>query len=246
MDTLSTLIQDSLAQTAAPNGAQNFLDIIGLAGGFQWPILLVFILGLGALMNTLVKLYQDGRESKVLRAMEIEALKTKDFRDAADAEGGSIYHLLLQGLVKRTKVDAGPAVMERTVSGIMQSAQESLALTHKLVAYCSSAAGGLGLAGTLVGIYSSFAAAGTDPNSVFVGISLALVSTLLGVAASLILEAADTAVNRFTTKYMAHGRGWGEEVGLRLSALQQTSQRIRTSKRTTTKRTTAKRAAKKS
>ena len=41
-------------------------------------------------------------------------------------------------------------------------------------------------AGTLVGMYTIFSAAGTDPQTVYVGISLALVSTLLGVAVSLL------------------------------------------------------------
>ena len=220
-DTLSSI------GSADPSAAQNIIDIIGLAGGFQWPILFVFVLGLGALMNTLVRLYLDDRQSKSLRAMNTGSMKTEDFRAAAQVKGETIYHRLMRRLVRRTQFTSDYGGLLKTVGAAVSVEQESFALTNRLVTYCSSAAGGLGLAGTLVGMYSSFAAAGTDPNTVYVGISLALVSTLLGVAASLILEAAETFVNRYASKRLAKGRAWGEDMCARLSYLSGSSQQIR-------------------
>ena len=228
------LIQDStaLAQTVSdPSAARNILDIIGLAGGFQYPILIVFVLGIGSLMHTLVRIYQDKRQATALLNLDLGYVKTADLRSAAELSGQSIYHLLLRGLVQRTQVDSDHTALTRTVTGILRSEQEASGLTHKVVDYCSSAAGGLGLAGTMVGIYSTFSAGSTDPSTLFVGIALALISTLLGVAASLILEAADTFVSRYATKYHAHGREWGEAVAMRLSQLRQASLRVRRSKK---------------
>ena len=210
-----------MIQTATEG--QNLLDLIGLAGGFQWPILFVFVLGLGTLMNTLVRLFNDSRQSTTLRGLDIKTMKTQDFRDLAEQSGESIYHSLLRKITRRSKFTSDHGSLVKSVGLVMQVQHESLQLTHKLVTYCSSAAGGLGLAGTLVGMYSSFAAAGTDPNSVYVGISLALVSTLLGVAASLLLETAETFVSRYATRQFASGRDWGEDVCARLSHLKQIS-----------------------
>jgi len=100
-------------------------------------------------------------------------------------------------------------------------------MANKLVSYCSNSAGALGLAGTLVGMYSSFSAAGTDPNSVYVGISLALVSTLLGVAVSLLLETAETIVSRFAGKQLSMSRSWGDDVSARMADLMRASKEIR-------------------
>ncbi len=217
----TTQAQDTLASASDPSAAQNILDIIGLAGGFQWPILLVFVLGLAALMNTLVRLYHDGVQSKSLRNMDTDSMEARDFQSEAEKPGQSIYHNLLQRLLRRSQFTSDHGGLLKTVGAVISDQQESFSLTNKLVTYCSSAAGGLGLAGTLVGMYSSFAAAGTDPNTVYVGISLALVSTLLGVAASLILEAAETFVSRYAGKHLAKGRAWGENVATRMSYLGQ-------------------------
>ncbi len=213
----------SMVVTQSSDGGQNLLDLIGLAGGFEWPILFVFVLGLGALMNMLVRVFNDNRQSKELRAMDIESMKADDIRKIADKPGQSIYHSLLRGITLRAKFTSDHGSLLKSVAVTIQTQQESIQLTNKLVTYCSSAAGGLGLAGTLVGMYSSFAAAGTDPNSVYVGISLALVSTLLGVAASLVLETAETFVSRYASREFTHGRQWGEDLCARLSHLKHTS-----------------------
>jgi len=226
----TTTIDTLLTTMSEAGGGQSILDIIGLAGGFQWPIMFVFVLGLGALMNTLIRLFNDDRESRELRKWEIQNMKTKDFRDAEKQEGQSVYHTLLSRLLQRIEFTSDHGALLKTVSAVIQMQDDRLAMTNKLVTYCSSAAGGLGLAGTLVGMYSSFAAAGTDPSAVYVGISLALVSTLLGVAASLVLEAAETFVTRYAGKQYAISREWGEDLCARMSHLMKSSNRIRTPK----------------
>lgn len=229
-------VQDSAAlDPLTTESSRSLIDIIGLAGGFQWPIMIVFILGLGALMHTLVRLYQDDRQSRVLREIDLSASKTKDIREAADLPGQSVYHEILKGLARHGKFAPNHASRVQTVAAAVATQQGSFTLTHKLVTYCSGAAGGLGLAGTLVGMYSSFAAAGTDPSTVYAGISLALVSTLLGVAVSLILEAADTFVHRYAAQYLAKGKDWGEEVCVRLSDLARTAARIQASRKSSKK-----------
>lgn len=226
----TTSIDTLLTAMSETGGGQNILDIVGLAGGFQWPILFVFVLGLGALMHTLMRLFNDERESKDLRKWEIQEMKTKDFRDAAKQGGQSVYHTLLSRLLRRIEFTSDHGALLKTVSAVIQMQDDRLAMTNKLVTYCSSASGGLGLAGTLVGMYSSFAAAGTDPSAVYVGISLALVSTLLGVAASLVLEAAETFVSRYAGKQYAVSREWGEDLCARMSHLMKSSNRTRVPK----------------
>jgi len=223
-----TTFVDSVAMNVLQSATegQSILDFIGLAGGFQWPILCVFVLGLGALMNTLVRIFNDGRQSTHLRQLDLDTMKTQDFRNIANQQGESIYHSLLRKITQRARFTSDHGSLLKSVGIVMEVQDKSLQRTNKLVTYCSSAAGGLGLGGTLVGMYSSFAAAGTDPNSVYVGISLALVSTLLGVAASLLLETAETFVSRYATAQFAEGREWGEDVCARLSHLKQTASLI--------------------
>jgi len=224
-DTTTTFL-DSLTQAleqSSGGGAQSLLDIIGLAGGFQWPILIVFVIGLAALMNTLVRTFLDSKQSSYLRSLSLEETEANDFKTLSESDDQSVYHALLRKILRRARFTNDHGDLLKTVGVAMEQQRQSLQLTNKLVTYCSSAAGGLGLAGTLVGMYSSFAAAGTDPNTVYVGISLALVSTLLGIAASIILEAAETFVSRYAAKQHTRASGWGEEVCDRLGQIKQSA-----------------------
>lgn len=234
-------VQDSTALSQITGESpRSILEFIALAGGFEWPILGVFVLGLGALMHTLVRLYQDDRQSRELRQMDMSGMITKDIRNAAKLPGQSVYHSILSGLTRHGQFAPDHGGRIKTVAAAVAAQQEAFTLTHRLVIYCSGAAGGLGLAGTMVGMYLSFAAAGTDPRTVFTGISLALVSTLLGVVASLILEAANTFVNHFASKYLAQGREWGEDVCVRLSSLSRTAARMKSQRRAAPKKSPTK------
>ncbi|MXZ58130.1 MAG: MotA/TolQ/ExbB proton channel family protein [Rhodothermaceae bacterium] len=226
----TTAVDTLLTSLSESGGGQNLLDIIGLAGGFQWPILFVFVLGLGALMNTLVRLFNDERESKELQSWEIQTMKTQEFRTAAKQGGQSIYHALLRRLLRRIEFTSDHGTLLKTVAVVIQDQRDRLAMTEKLVNYCSNACGAIGFTGTLVGIYSSFAAGGTDPKTIFIGISLALVSTLLGVVASLLLETADTFVSRYVGKRYAVSREWGEDLCARMSHLMKSRNQIRAKK----------------
>ncbi len=227
MQDVTQLVQDSAAVLPGNSPTQNILDVIALAGGFQWPILGVFLLGLALLAQILVGLYRDHVSAAFLRRLHIDELTTAELRNACHAEGQSTYHLLLRGVLRRFNLDTEHASLVGAISGVLKAKEGSVGITRRIVAYCSSAAGGLGLAGTLVGIYVSFAAAGTDPKTVFIGISLAVVSTILGLAASLMLDAADTVVMRCTSRHLEDAREWGESVAERLVLLHQATARKR-------------------
>ena len=218
------LIQEAITNPLGiTEGGRSLLDIMALAGGFQWPIMAVFVLGLGALINALIRLALDRRGARKLRRIAVSAADASDLEPFSRTRAKSLFHRVLHGTLQRQSIGVSNEALVTGVGELVDMNHESYALTHRLVTYCSGAAGGLGLAGTLVGMYSSFSAAGTDPQTVYVGISLALVSTLLGVAASLILEAADTIVFRWTSKYHSRGKAWGVDVCLRLAQLEQQS-----------------------
>ena len=223
------LVQDTTGVLVdnAPSSARNVLDVIALAGGFQWPILGVFILGMGLLSQIIVGVYRDHVSAKMLRSIDIEHVKTAELRSASTLDGDSTYHSVLRGVLRRIQLDTEHASLVRAVSGVIKTKEVSLGITRRVVAYCSNAAGGIGLAGTLVGIYVTFASGATDPQAVFVGIALAIISTLLGAGASLLLDAADTAVMRYTTRHLQEARAWGETVADRLVSLHLGTERAR-------------------
>lgn len=217
--------QEAIVDTAA-NGAgsglgspQSLLDVIGQAGGFQWPILGVFVLGMAAVIQALVRVQGEKRRARALAGLTVPVAKTSDFEIATQQGGDSLHHRIMDAIMKRLELDASSEGLLAAAERAVERARARATRTRRLVEYCSNAAGGLGFAGTLVAMYLSFASAGTDTTGVFVGISLALVSTFLGLAASLILEAAQTFVSRQTVRHQAAASEWGEAVCLRLAAM---------------------------
>ena len=217
IDTVQEALGETLDPLPAEETTRTLLEFLELAGGFQWPILGVFVLGLTALSLTLARLYLDGRSARELRRASIRTADFDTIRQLARHEGESLYHRLMAGVVERARIRLGPDSMLESVRGQLAAAEKGHDRIHRLVRYCSDAAGGLGLTGTLVGMYASFSAAGSDPQSVYAGISLALVSTLLGIAASLLLGAADTGVKQASGRYIEACREWGEALCLRLA-----------------------------
>ena len=211
----SQLVQDTLAAAMA-DGGQSLLDIIALAGGFQWPILAVLVVGLGTLMTTLIQLLLERQAIAPLAPLASDGADTPTLQAAAANGQMSLYHTILQRLLERHRLGSSSASLERTVAACVTQVREAHERVNRVATYCSGACGGLGLAGTLVGMYASFSAVGGDPQDIYVGISLALVSMLLGVAASLILEACDALIGRWASIHVSRGREWGEAICLLL------------------------------
>ena len=211
----SQLVQDTLSAVAADSG-QSLLDIIGLAGGFQWPILAVLVLGLGTLMTTLIQLVLERHAITPLAPLATVGADAPTLQAAAANGQVSLYHTILQRLLERHRLGSSSEALERTVAACVTQAREMHERVNRVAMYCSGATGGLGLAGTLVGMYASFSAVGGDPADIYVGVSLALISTLVGLTASLIIEACEALIGRWASIHVSRGREWGEAICLLL------------------------------
>ena len=117
--------QEAIVDTAA-NGAgsglgspQSLLDVIGQAGGFQWPILGVFVLGMAAVIQALVRVQGEKRRARALAGLTVPVAKTSDFEIATQQGGDSLHHRIMDAIMKRLELDASSegllAAAERAV-----------------------------------------------------------------------------------------------------------------------------------
>ena len=213
---------DSTVVAWDTGGRISTLELMGQAGGFQWPILAVFVVGLGALMLCLVRLFLDRRAARRLIELPIETATRDQFELALQPIHINLHAQLLHSLLAVDGAGGAYRAMGQEIRSVAAIANADYLRTERLVSYCSSTAGGLGLLGTLVGIYTLFSAGARDPQVIFAGIAVAVVSTLLGLVASLLLELLETLAHRWASRYVELAAVWASRIRLRLMTLHST------------------------
>ncbi|MCY4171554.1 MAG: MotA/TolQ/ExbB proton channel family protein [Bacteroidetes bacterium] len=187
----------------------SMVDLLGQAGGFQWPILAVLIAGIAVLMLCLVRLTQDYLSARPLMGLHLESMTYDDLMKIQHGLSESLYTRLLFGMLQ---LHRNPEAMGREVSDIASSAHATYQRTQRIVNYCSSTAGGLGLLGTLVGIYALFSTGTRDAQMIFAGIAIAVVSTLLGIVTSILLEFFEAILHGYMSRYIESAQTWAQRV----------------------------------
>ncbi len=194
----------------------SILELFSQAGGFQWPILAVLIAGLIVLMLRVVRLLRDHLSARPLMRLRLESTTIPVLMDARHRVADSLYARFLSGILQ---LRHSPEAIGHEVSDIATAAHSAYARTQRIVTYCSSTAGGLGLLGTLAGIYALFSAGTRDPQTIFAGIAIAVVSTLLGIVTSILLEFFETVMHGYVSRYIESAQTWAQEVRSHLLAL---------------------------
>ncbi len=212
---MTETLQDSMP---LPPEIQTFsiLELFSQAGGFQWPILAVLIAGLMVLMLRVVRLFRDHLAARPLMQLRLESITLVNLTNARRSASDSLYTRLLTGVLQ---LHRNPEAMGREVSDVATAAHTAYQRTQRIVTYCSSTAGGLGLLGTLVGIYALFSAGTRDAQTIFAGIAIAVVSTLLGIVTSILLEFFEAVMHGYVSRYIESAQVWAQKVRNRVLVL---------------------------
>jgi len=217
---MMTLFQATSAPTLPDTiGARSLADLFTQAGGFQWPILAVLLAGLLTLALATARLFADDLAARKIRGLSISSARSADLDTLLGSCEDSLYRRLLQGMVEVWRRAPAPGVLVQEASTILESARSAYGRTQRLVTFLSSAAGGLGLLGTLVGIYALFSAETRDSQTIFAGIAIAVVSTLLGIVVSIVLELLEALVHSWTSRYRERAEKWATAVRYHLLVL---------------------------
>ena len=197
----------------------SLLDLASQAGGFQWPIFGVLLVGLLLLSARFIRLLFDQRAARGLLRLPLDDLRVEDLRRAVQQSTDSLYARLLVGMVELWSAGAGSPALGQEVTYLVDSARASYGRTERAITFLSSTAGGLGLLGTLVGIYVLFSAGSRDPQTIFAGIGIAVISTLLGIVVTIVLELLEVLTHGWASRYLERAEEWATQIRYRLMEL---------------------------
>ncbi len=215
-----TLLQVAADTTQVPVAqGDTLLGLLTQAGGFQWPILAVLAAGLLALALASMRLVLDLRFARTMAGLPVDTLDAQDFEAALENNEPCLYRRLLRGMMQVWYNAPLASALGHEAGLVLQATRAAYGRTQRLVGFLSSTAGGLGLLGTLAGIYALFSAQTRDAQTIFAGIAIAVVSTLLGIVVSIILELLESLVHSWASRYHERAEAWATRVRYRLLAL---------------------------
>ncbi len=215
-DSLSAPALEPIAATGAFR-IGSLLDISGQAGGFQWPLLAVLAAGLLVLAAMCAHLFFERRAALPLRSLRLPELHLGDLRRTLSESAESLYARLALGMVELAGADAG--ILQQEAAHLAGLSAARYQRTRRIVEFLSSTAGGLGLLGTLVGIYALFSAGARDAQTIFAGIGIAVVSTLLGIVVAIVLELLEVLTTGWARRYVQEAQEWATRLRYRLLEL---------------------------
>lgn len=200
------------------NQIESFWQLTSLGGIFRWFIFLTLAIGLGLVMYELVKLVKDRIRSRPILKIDFREKHSNElltfFREQKKSYLAHIGRNLLEIFEKTGSVQG---FSEEISNALKQQEQQFNSFTTAIY-FLSDTAGALGLLGTVWGMFITFFSETWDTTTILRGMGIALITTLLGLIVSIILNFCSTSVYRFFNKGLARATAKADELRLVLLA----------------------------
>lgn len=208
------------AQATGSDGGLLLWDVIGKAGGFQYPIFAILAIGLFLIFAKMYELYQDRKAAEELEEASIADMDMKRITMlVANQEKSMLADLQATMLnVFQTTDDAG--TLHEEIANFIQFQRERFETFTRRVNFLADTAGAVGLLGTVWGMFTLFYGGNvSDKQAILGGMGVALVSTLLGLVVSIILNLISTELYSFFDNRIDQIEEEADELRFRLMEL---------------------------
>lgn len=203
---LGFVYQMSRAQTqgAAPAGAQislntnsvtglsdmqSFWAMIQLGGGIGYLTIVVLGVGLFLALVRLLELLNDARHMRQALRLQFAALPLEEMPKQIHPASNSWLGQLLMSMVNLYRISGSTQSIQQEISSFLQYITDQFDSFRGRMAFLSDSAGALGLLGTVWGMFLTFFGGNLgDSEKILNGMGVALVTTLIGLVVSLILN----------------------------------------------------------
>jgi biopolymer transport protein ExbB/TolQ len=168
---------------------KSFWSMIQLGGGIGYLIIAVLAIGLFLALVRFLELFNDGRSARHLMRLQFAALAVEEMPRQIHPAANSWLGQLLLNLVNLYSVAGSTQALQQEISSYLQYVQDRFDSFRGRMAFLSDSAGALGLLGTVWGMFLTFFGGNLgDSEKILNGMGVALVTTLIGLVVSLILN----------------------------------------------------------
>ncbi|MBX2821327.1 MAG: MotA/TolQ/ExbB proton channel family protein [Rhodothermaceae bacterium] len=210
-------IQDQVAQQGL--SASNLWTLSEQAGPLRWPIFVVFLLGMFLVFYKLYELLADSRESREIEDMEFRLMNVPQLIRAVSGQRETMISRLHANMLNVFQSHQAHAELHEEIANYIGYLQDRFDTFKRRIEFLSDTAGALGLLGTVWGIFAVFSQGLLDDQIILTGMGVALISTLLGLVVSIILNLSSTEIFSLFNKRLDRIAEKSDELRFRLMEL---------------------------
>jgi biopolymer transport protein ExbB/TolQ len=163
-------------------------DILWMCDWFTWPFIFLTAIGSAFIIHRALLEYRQKLRAHALLAQPIEHAGLTQFVKLLSIDKPNRASLLFQQMINTFDKTRKAEALQDDVNHYLQSEKDSLDGFNRIIGFLSDTAGALGLLGTVWGIFVVFYAGKMDGPSILKGMSIALITTLVGLIISLLLN----------------------------------------------------------
>lgn len=209
----STVTENEMLDETAESGKKlTVWNIIKMTDWLFWPFTIITAVGIMLIIYFTLLEHQEKSRSRRLMQSEI---KPNDIRSVLQVirggESSRASRLLNQMIATFNKTNHAETI-SNDVNQFVSGERESFETFNRVTTFLSDSAGALGLLGTVWGIFQTFHAGKLDGPTILQGMSISLVTTLVGLIISLLLNMGSTYVFTLFNEQLKAISAKGEEL----------------------------------
>lgn len=212
--------QEATQESASSSfSMDNLWALTEQAGPLRWPIFIVFVIGVFLVCFKLFELIADQRESREIDNMDFRTMGLQQIVRSISSQRESMLSRLHAIMLNVFQSQQDQADLHDEIANFVQFQQDRFDTFRRRVDFLSDTAGALGLLGTVWGIFTVFSQGLLDDQVILTGMGFALITTLLGIIVSIILNLSSTEVSSYFNRRLDRIAEKSDELRFRLMEL---------------------------
>ncbi|MDX1494598.1 MAG: MotA/TolQ/ExbB proton channel family protein [Longimicrobiales bacterium] len=216
-----TLLSLAAPLQAADTGfaVGDFWSLTQQAGPLRWPIFFILAFGLVQVFIKLYELIRDRSVSASLRSVDYSTMSLKELASLISRQEASMLASLQATMINVFQVRPAEGLLHDEITNFVQFQQDQFEVFRRRMEFLSDTAGALGLMGTVWGMFTVFFQGTAEQDVILRGMGIALITTLLGLVVSIILNFSSTELSTFFNKRLEQVSTKSDELRFRLMEL---------------------------
>lgn len=194
-------------------------SLVGQAGNIRYPIFAILMVGLFLISLKVFELYRDSKKSTSLMNTPFPDLNLKQMVRTLERQTDHMLSRVMAKLLNVFQTNNNADYLHDEISNYSQQQHNNFNSFKNRIDFLSDTAGALGLLGTVWGMFVVFYSGSLEKETILAGMGLALMSTLLGLIVSIILNFASTLTEGFFSKRLEKVTEKADEMRFRLIEL---------------------------
>jgi biopolymer transport protein ExbB/TolQ len=200
---------------------KSFWSMIQLGGNIGYLTIVVLGIGLFLALVRLLELMNDARHMRHALKLQFATLPLEEMPKQIHLSGNSWLGQLLISLVNLYRISGSTQAIQQEISNFLQYITDQFDSFRGRMAFLSDSAGALGLLGTVWGMFLTFFGGNLgDSEKILNGMGVALITTLIGLVVSLILNFGTTELFTMFNRRLDIITQKSDELRLRLLGLE--------------------------